>query len=251
MPPLLRYNLPMTNDFVTPSGRPVPAVTAAQMRQVDELAVGRFRLALLQMMENAGRNLAAQAVEMLAHHAGRVVVLAGPGGNGGGGLCAARHLHNRGITVQVALAAPERLSPATARQAHILREAGVPFLNDADLPHALAEATLILDALLGYSLRGAPRPPYDAWIAQANAAPAPILSLDLPSGLDATTGTAPGAVIHPTVTLTLALPKTGLRHAPGELLLADIGIPPELYRHLGLEVGPLFVEGDRIPLIPA
>lgn len=235
--------------FRTPQGRPVPAVTAAQMRQVDDLAAERFRLALLQMMENAGRHLAAQAQEMLGPRPGSVVVLAGPGGNGGGGLCAARHLHNRGIPVQVALIAPKRLSPAAARQAHILREAGVPFLRAADLPQALNAAGLTLDALLGYSLRGAPRPPYDAWIAQANAAPASILSLDLPSGLDATTGETPGAVIHPTVTLTLALPKTGLRHAPGDLVLADIGIPLELYRHLGLEVGPLFAEGDHIPLV--
>jgi NAD(P)H-hydrate epimerase len=67
--------------------------------------------------------------------------------------------------------------------------------------------------------------------------------LDVPSGLDATSGEAPGAVIRPERTLTLALPKTGLLHAPGDLYLADIGIPPEVYRPLGVSFAPFF--GDR------
>jgi NAD(P)H-hydrate epimerase len=69
-----------------------------------------------------------------------------------------------------------------------------------------------------------------------------VLSLDVPSGLDATTGEAPGLVVHPERTLTLALPKTGLINVEGELYLADIGIPPELYHHLGLSFEPFFAE---------
>jgi NAD(P)H-hydrate epimerase len=67
-----------------------------------------------------------------------------------------------------------------------------------------------------------------------------VLSLDVPSGLDATTGAAPGAVIRPTRTLALALLKTGLEQVPGELYLADMGIPPEVYRHLGITLGSLW-----------
>ncbi|HEV56444.1 MAG TPA: NAD(P)H-hydrate epimerase, partial [Phycisphaerales bacterium] len=73
------------------------------MREVDRIAVEDFGLGILQMMENAGRNLAANVVEMLAGQDGEVTVLVGAGGNGGGGLCAARHLHNRGYKVNLAL----------------------------------------------------------------------------------------------------------------------------------------------------
>jgi NAD(P)H-hydrate repair Nnr-like enzyme with NAD(P)H-hydrate epimerase domain len=78
--------------FRTGTGRQVPAVTAAEMREVDRVAVEEFGVSLLQMMENAGRNLARHVREV---GAGPVVVLAGNGGNGGGGLCGARHLRNR------------------------------------------------------------------------------------------------------------------------------------------------------------
>jgi NAD(P)H-hydrate epimerase len=67
-----------------------------------------------------------------------------------------------------------------------------------------------------------------------------VLALDVPSGLDATTGEAPGHVVRPERTLTLALPKTGLFRLAGDLYLADIGIPPELYARLGISLAPLF-----------
>jgi len=84
-----------TPTFTTPAGRAVPAVTAAEMAEVDRVAVDEVGLRLLQMMENAGRTLAAQ-VRALAD--GPVTVLAGSGGNGGGGLAAARELANRGLS---------------------------------------------------------------------------------------------------------------------------------------------------------
>jgi len=77
-------------------------------------------------------------------------------------------------------------------------------------------------------------------IALCNQCARRVLCLDVPSGLDVTTGEAPGLVVHPHRTLTLALPKTGLRDVPGELYVADIGIPPEVYRQLGLSVEPFF-----------
>ena len=93
--------MPEPAMFTLAGGEPVPAVTAAQMREVDRAMTGDFGIELPQMMENAGRNLADLA---LRRHAPRTaMVLAGPGGNGGGGLVAARHLANRGITVTVVL----------------------------------------------------------------------------------------------------------------------------------------------------
>jgi len=153
------------------------------------------------------------------------------------------------VDVCAALSHPvERLSPAAVQQWHTLRRAGVPQVEAGQLPQALQQATLVVDAMLGYSLRGALRPPFDAWVNSVNAIAVPVLSLDVPTGLDATTGEAHGQAIQPSVTLTLALPKTGLRAISGGLVLADIGIPPALYQELGLPVRDIFAEGYRVPL---
>jgi NAD(P)H-hydrate epimerase len=88
--------------FRTEDGIPVPAVTAEQMREVDRIAVEDFGLGILQMMENAGRNLAQNVLGMLDGRRGEVTVLVGSGGNGGGGLCCARHLHKRDTSTTVA-----------------------------------------------------------------------------------------------------------------------------------------------------
>ncbi len=109
---------------------------------------------------------------------------------------------------------------------------------------------LIIDAVIGYSLSGAPRGRALEMIEWANNTTTPVLSLDVPSGLDASTGEAPGAVIEATHTMTLALPKYGLCSAQaGELSLADIGIPVEVYRRLGRpEAGSVFNGRYQVPL---
>jgi NAD(P)H-hydrate epimerase len=222
------------SGFQTEDGSVVPAVTELQMREVDRIAVEEFGLGILQMMENAGRNLALNAIEMLGGRTGEVTVLAGAGGNGGGGLCCARHLHNRGFKVWLVLDRdPLALRGAALDQFRILRSAG---LGPADLGQAedlICDSLLVVDALIGYSLQGAPQGRATELIALCNAHAKRVLSLDVPSGLDATTGSTPGAVVRPHRTLTLALPKTGLDAIAGDLYLADIGIPPEVYHQLG------------------
>ena len=230
---------------------PVPHVDEAQMREVDRIAVEVFGLGILQMMENAGRNLAALALSTLEpERSGPVVVAAGSGGNGGGGLCAARHLHNRGITVAVFFTRPtESLKGAAAAQWELLRKVGVEAHPAEDLPEILPGATLVLDALIGYSLRGAPAGITAELIEQINASGNAVISLDLPSGLDATTGETPGICIRADQTLTLALPKPGLTSLlAGELFLADIGIPPEVYRQIGIAVEPFWGSNWRLPI---
>jgi NAD(P)H-hydrate epimerase len=208
--------------FRTEGGIAVPAVTADQMREVDRIAVEDFGLGILQMMENAGRNLAQNAMEMLGGESGPVTILAGGGGNGGGGLCCARHLHNRGYEVHLVL----------DRDAGAMRGAAGTQVR---------RALVVVDALIGYSLRGAPRGRAAELILACNRH-GRVLSLDVPSGLNATTGEAPGAVVQPERTLTLALPKTGLGGVPGDLYLADIGIPPEVYDRLGLPYQSPFLD---------
>ncbi len=228
--------------------RSIPALTTAQMAEVDRLMIEEYgtQSVLIQMMENAGRNLAEQARRTLGGKlAGRhIVVLCGAGNNGGGGMVAARHLHNRGADIQVKLIAdPDKLKNIPAHQWRILQTIGIALEYTLDL----ARADLIIDAIIGYGLTGNPHGEAAEWIEQANRSGCPILALDAPSGLDTTSGLAGQPCIGATATVTLALPKTGLI-APqaqpfvGELYLADIGVLPELYRRIGLEVGTLFAE---------
>jgi NAD(P)H-hydrate epimerase len=235
--------------------RVCPAVTAAQMREVDRAMIEDFHIGLVQMMENAGAGLARLAVE--AYTPSRVVVLAGRGGNGGGGLVAARHLANRGLVVHVVLAEPAaQLTPVPAHQLEILCRMGVPVTTVSPAGPAAAaldqvgEVDLILDALIGYSLLGDPTEPTAGLIRWANAHPAPVLSLDTPSGLDVTTGVAAHPCLLADATLTLALPKTGLLRTRevGRLHLADISVPPLLYQRMGMTVSDPFGAAPVVPL---
>ncbi|NIJ11913.1 NAD(P)H-hydrate epimerase [Saccharomonospora amisosensis] len=239
------------------SGSACPAVTAEQMREVDRAMVEDFHIELGQMMENAGRSLAELAVNTFDPV--RVVVLAGPGGNGGGGLVAARHLANRGRDVHVVLAKPaDHLGEVPAHQLDILARIGVPIGTAPDPPlraaevrgEGLGEGDLIVDTLIGYSLVGSPAEPVAGLVRWANGHAAPVLSLDTPSGLDVTTGVAANPCVRAAATLTLALPKVGLLGSPevGRLYLADISVPPLVYERMGIEIGNPFGEHPIVSL---
>ncbi len=229
-----------------------PALTTAQMAEVDRLMVDEFGIALIQMMENAGRNLAELARRLSGGSAAgrRVAVICGTGNNGGGGMVAARHLHNWGATVRVALVGPPaRLKDIPAHQWRILQTLALTG-DDPDLPHA----DWVVDAVIGYGLMGNPRGDAADWIRRINEAGRPVLSLDAPSGLDATTGAPGRPCVRATATLTLALPKTGLltsagRPWVGDVWLADIGVPPEVYQRMGIEPGALF-GSDTLVRVP-
>lgn len=221
----------------------IPAVTAGEMFEIDRIMVEEMHVALEQMMENAGRSLAEVAIARF--HPETVTVLVGPGGNGGGGLVAARHLANRGVTVALTLAVPARdLSTVPAHQLDITTRMGITISDDP------RPATLIIDALIGYSLHGDPRGRTADLIDWANGNGSPILALDLPSGLNATTGHSASPCIRADATLTLALPKTGLRASAyvGQLYLADISVPPVAYERLTISVPPLFRESPIIEI---
>jgi NAD(P)H-hydrate epimerase len=240
----------------------IPTVTAAEMAEVDGLAIDEFGIDLLQMMEQAGSHLA----ELVRAELGgdlrgrRVIVAVGPGNNGGGGLAAARHLANRGASVRVILARPvNRLSEGGRHQLTTLLQMSVECcvaiydIPDQELDREFASADAVVDAVLGYRGSG---PPHDGvlWLVDRVArASAPVISLDLPSGIDADTGEAPGSAVTATATLTLALPKPGLfraagRERAGRVYLGDIGLPAVLYRRLGLETGTPFADGQIVRL---
>lgn len=150
---------------------------------------------------------------------------------------------------------PEDYSGIPAHQLETLRKVGVRVAYAADLDQELC-CDLVVDGLIGYSLSGAPRGTTAQLIEWANAQLAPILSLDTPSGLDVTTGKVYTPAVRASATMTLALPKVGLR-APaaepfvGELYLADISVPPVLYVRLGLVVGPIFAENAILRIGPS
>ena len=239
-----------TDRFLTADGVEVPAVTADQMRQVDRIAIEETGPNLYQMMENAGRSLALEALRRI-DPGQPAVVLAGTGGNGGGGICAARHLANRGVEVSLGITDVDAIADVPGQQLKVYRSTPGRIVPPDQVMSRKPE--LIVDALIGYSLSGAARGQARELIDRANESGAPILSLDVPSGIDATTGATEGAHVEANWTLTLGLPKTGLdTAAAGDLSLADIGIPAEAYRSIALNVSErIFARSFTVGIRPA
>ena len=236
----------------------VPGLSTVQMIEVDRAMIQDFGIELIQMMENAGRNLADLARSRFLEgdpRGKRVTVLAGSGGNGGGALVAARRLDNWGAAVGVALAQPATaMTTVPAHQLSILERMGVPIVTVESIA-TLAAADVILDGLIGYSLKGPPKGAAAALIEWANRQNGPVLALDVPSGVDAETGIVFDPAICASATMTLALPKLGLlgpgvESHVGELYLADLSVPPGLYQRppLNIRVEPLFARAEVIRL---
>jgi NAD(P)H-hydrate epimerase len=228
----------------------VPAVTADQMQEIDRIAMEETGPNLFQMMENAGRNLCELALDMIGenYRENGVVILAGSGGNGGGGICAGRHLANHLVSVYLVMASPLSPLEVPAWQLQVYGAAGGKVVESESLQQL--KPYLIIDALIGYSLRGAPEGRAAELISWANQLDVPVLSLDVPSGVHATSGEIPGRAARPHTTMTLALPKTGLLpRLTGNLILADIGIPAETYRQMGLvDYSSPFLRSYRVAL---
>jgi len=227
-----------------PEGEDVP-LGRDVVRELDRRAIQDFGLPALLLMENAGRACADEALAMLpgAGRAGEVVVLCGPGNNGGDGLVVARTLHNRGVSVRVGFVGElerlERCSEDVRTNARLWRALGgaiheIASLADlAGLEARLANAALVVDALFGTGLTRPLRDPWAAAVRAMDAAPAAVLAVDLPSGLDADTGEVLGACARAAATVTFVAPKPGLVRGEGPRLagrvrVAEIGIPREL-----------------------
>ena len=240
----------MIKEFFTDEGLSVPAVSKNQMIEIDRIAVEDTGPNLFQMMENAGRNLAELIIEVLGEswRELNIIVLSGTGGNGGGGICAARHLANKDGNVSVCITDIEKLSGVPAYQLHILNSTNAKIISIRDLE--FQKPDLIVDAIIGYSLSGEPNGKALEMINWANQQFGIKISLDVPSGVDATTGHIPVHYFKPDLTLTLALPKTGLHpDFTGELFLSDIGIAESVYKKVGLNYpSSLFNKNYILPL---
>jgi NAD(P)H-hydrate epimerase len=234
----------------SPAGS-VSWISVAQMRDVDRVAMA-LGLTLTRMMENAGANLAWLASVMLGGEVSgrRITVLAGPGGNGGGGLVAARRLIGWGADVDVRLASdPADLAEVSLEQLRLLEQMDAPIGVGAN---GLGVTELFIDAILGYSQQGDPRGDVAALVAAT--ADSTVLSLDVPTGVELERGIVREPAVRAAATLTLALPKEALR-APaarplvGELYLADISIPAVVYDRLGIAYRSPFSGSPIVQLV--
>jgi len=237
--------------FLSISLSRLPVISADQMIEVDRIMTDDLGIDLVRMMENAGRGLARLVLELGPDEdRHRVVVLAGSGGNGGGALVAARRLAGWGSSVEVHVSRPiGEYRGVPGQQLEILGSMGV-MIRDAAIPIVDGTPPMIVDGLVGYSLTGAPRGRVAELIDWVNSTDAYVVSLDVPSGLDASMGETPGTAISANATMTLALPKAGLLSGSaallvGDLYLADIGVPASLYREaFALDLEGLFDQGD-------
>ncbi len=241
--------------------------TADEMRSIDTRARTEYGTPSLLLMENAGRAVAERALALLQagptskvshpplqeptygttpeqdspriggwgaspRSQGTVVILCGKGNNGGDGFVAARHLFNRGVPVTVLLAGnPDEIGGDARVNYNQLGPLGVPVAPyNGDLPGDGCSPLIVIDALLGTGFSGEPRGIVADSIRAINAARVPVLSVDIPSGLNADSGHAPGACVRAAETVTFGGPKVGLTtgHGPGvcgRITVANISIP--------------------------
>ncbi|RME28712.1 MAG: NAD(P)H-hydrate epimerase, partial [Candidatus Zixiibacteriota bacterium] len=220
-------------------------VTAERMRQIDRAAIDGRGIPSDHLMENAGSGIAKRLLRDFidAPHDTKVAVFCGKGNNGGDGLVVARHLHQAGCDVTVFFIGPvEKLSADARRNYDRAAELGIPLneIDDAQKLPAELDCQYLIDAIFGTGFSGAPRGIAVDIIEYINARDSEVIAIDLPSGLNADTGTAEGVVVRADVTYTLALPKPGLFVSPGRELaghveVVPIGIPDDVVASFDLK----------------
>lgn len=211
-----------------------------QVRRVDQLAVERYGMTGLVLMENAGGN-AAEIIDRTYGPRGRVVILCGTGNNGGDGCVIARHLVNRGWTVRLVMTGPrQKQTHDTSANFGIIDAMGVDIsvAEDAASQQAVVRSVtandVIVDALLGTGFQGEVRSPTAELIRAVNDAPKRgVVAIDVPSGLDCDSGTASHATIRADWTITFVAVKQGFATSEAQIHLgrvevADIGAPQQL-----------------------
>jgi NAD(P)H-hydrate epimerase len=229
----------------------IPIVTGFQMAAVDRAMVEVCGLELMQVMEVAGRAAAIAARRLRPQ--GSIAILCGSGGNGGDAFVCARYLAGWGYEVQCWLMEPaSELRSLAGHQMQICRKLAIPIVGP-EVDIAFPDSALIVDGIFGFGLKAAPDGRAAGLIEAANDADAPILAIDIPSGVDATSGSAFNPAILADHTLTLGLPKQGLlvgdgpAHA-GTVIVADIGIPAAAYAAAGIPLTSIFDSAELVTL---
>lgn len=213
-----------------------PLISSGQVRQLDALVPERFGISIEWLMEAAGWQVA-------RHCDGPATVVCGVGNNAGDGLAAARHLHRWGKLSSVSCVDTRRLTGAARRELDVLARLGITV--EAEL--RLEEAEVVVDAIFGTGLTRAPEGRFAEWIEAINLSGKRIVSIDVPSGLDADSGLAYSPFVDADVTVTLGLPKPGLSQFGGRVIVVDIGVPFEAYAAVGIKMPRnMFASKDAI-----
>jgi NAD(P)H-hydrate epimerase len=210
-------------------------LTRSQLREIDRRAAVDYHIPGIVLMENAARAVADEACRMLRGECcGMILILVGGGNNGGDGLAVARHLHNSGVDIRIALCC----DPASYRGDALINWQIVSAMQIAAAPFDTAMLNdpppmMIIDAIFGTGLTRAPREPFESIAKTVNDSGLPVLAVDLPSGLDCDTGVPPGVCIRASSTVTFVAEKVGFTHAEarrflGHVVVGDIGCPIEL-----------------------
>ena len=210
----------------------VPLYTAVEMRTVDRLAIDEVGLPSAVLMERAGLGAAGEILNWFPD-AKTIAVVCGPGHNGGDGFVVARHLAAAGRHVRVLLVeAVSKVRRDSQIFLDVLEKLHIPAtrVNVTAWRSSLEGVDLVIDAMLGTGVSGAPKPPYEAAIRAIESSLLPVVALDVPTGVDASDGTIAGSAIRADLTVTFHAPKVGLAVAPGRfhagrVKAIDIGIP--------------------------
>ena len=211
--------------------------SAAQMREIDRCTIEEYGFPGMVLMENAGRAVAAAAGDLLAAEGGLAVILVGKGNNGGDGFVAARHLAGMGVDTLTLLFCPgEDLSGDAAANYRYAVQIGLTIIeqpDDEELLSALEQADVVVDALLGTGISGEVHGRLREVIVALGECAAPVVAVDIPSGVNADTGQPAGVAVEAHTTVTFGLAKPGHMLYPGRahtgiLQVADIGLASRL-----------------------
>lgn len=212
-------------------------LNAAEMATIDRTTIEKIQIPGVVLMENAGLGVVEEIEEFLEDVTGKqIVIFCGKGNNGGDGYVIARHLYHRGADVAVFLAGDKKAIKGDALiNLRILDNMGIEVTEIATLDEIspFDHIDLVVDALLGTGVTGAVTGFFGELIHYMNSLDAPIVSVDLPSGMETDTGAVHGACVQSDLTVTMAHLKTGLLFSPardhaGEISIIDISVPPEV-----------------------
>ena len=212
-------------------------ISAEEVRRLDQSAIRDYGIPSFLLMENAGRSIS--DVISREYKPCKVLIVTGKGNNGGDGLVVARYLANRGYVVRVVLLEdPARFKTDPLLNFSIVSKMNIPSVlmtaaSEEKIFKFCQESELVVDAIFGVGIHSPVRGIFEKAIRAINRCQKPVVSIDIPSGLDADTGQVHGVAVKATWTVTLALPKRGLSEGEGpgytgRIEVADIGIPREL-----------------------
>jgi len=232
-----------------------------QMKKIDEIAINRFGIPGIILMENAALNVVRAATDMLkGYKSAGIAVIAGKGNNGGDGFAAARHLMRDFNVTVISLAGRDNISGDARVFLNILENlnADIRYCTGIDsveeIKSVISKTDLIIDGIFGTGIHGEIKGFYTDVISAINESGKRILSIDIPSGVNGETGEVLGTAVKAEKTVTFSLPKPGLYQYPGreyagDIIIADIGIPPEAADEVNIR-GELLDEGFLLRYFP-